>query len=411
MNKSLSIQLHTLTSYPASLLNRDDVGFAKRIPFGGETRTRVSSQCLKRHWRTFEGDHSFDSLSVPSTVRSRRTFEEYIVKPLIEDGVDVTLARAVTSELMSIVLGKSEKAEQKGQKAEGKAKSEPKAEELRTEQVTVLGRPEIEFLLEQARAVCAQAPKDPKEAVQKRFDRAAKDNLSTLKHGSGLSAALFGRMITSDVLARGDAALHVAHAFTVHKENTESDYFSAIDDLQRADGELGSGHINSSELSTGLYYGYVVVDVPLLVSNLEGCDRKAWREAPRELAAGVVQRLVHLIATVSPGAKLGSTAPYAFAHSVIAEVSSGQPRSFANAFLKPVAQRPDVLANTYQALATHAGELDRVYGAPRRFGVALGPAEHLHGLWNAESASGTQASLQELANWVAREVLEPRTGS
>ena len=28
------LQIHTLTAYPASLLNRDDAGLAKRIPFG-----------------------------------------------------------------------------------------------------------------------------------------------------------------------------------------------------------------------------------------------------------------------------------------------------------------------------------------------------------------------------------------
>ena len=45
------LQIHTLTAYPASLLNRDDAGLAKRIPFGNAQRLRVSSQCLKRHWR------------------------------------------------------------------------------------------------------------------------------------------------------------------------------------------------------------------------------------------------------------------------------------------------------------------------------------------------------------------------
>ena len=50
------LQVHTLTSYPAVLLNRDDAGLAKRLPYGGSVRTRVSSQCLKRHWRTVRGD-------------------------------------------------------------------------------------------------------------------------------------------------------------------------------------------------------------------------------------------------------------------------------------------------------------------------------------------------------------------
>jgi CRISPR system Cascade subunit CasC len=51
------VQIHWLASYPGALLNRDDSGLAKRLPFGGATRTRVSSQCLKRHWRTAEDEY------------------------------------------------------------------------------------------------------------------------------------------------------------------------------------------------------------------------------------------------------------------------------------------------------------------------------------------------------------------
>ena len=35
------LQIHTLHSYPATLLNRDDSGLAKRMPFGGAVRTRI----------------------------------------------------------------------------------------------------------------------------------------------------------------------------------------------------------------------------------------------------------------------------------------------------------------------------------------------------------------------------------
>ena len=37
------LQIHTLTHYPASLLNRDDAGFAKRMPFGGAVRWAAST--------------------------------------------------------------------------------------------------------------------------------------------------------------------------------------------------------------------------------------------------------------------------------------------------------------------------------------------------------------------------------
>ena len=48
------IQLHLLTAYPAANLNRDDSGSPKTVILGGATRLRVSSQSLKRAWRTSE---------------------------------------------------------------------------------------------------------------------------------------------------------------------------------------------------------------------------------------------------------------------------------------------------------------------------------------------------------------------
>ena len=37
------LQIHTLHSYTAALLNRDDSGLAKRLPYGDTLRTRISS--------------------------------------------------------------------------------------------------------------------------------------------------------------------------------------------------------------------------------------------------------------------------------------------------------------------------------------------------------------------------------
>jgi len=48
------IQLHLLTAYPPANLNRDDQGSPKTAKMGGYDRLRVSSQCLKRTWRTSE---------------------------------------------------------------------------------------------------------------------------------------------------------------------------------------------------------------------------------------------------------------------------------------------------------------------------------------------------------------------
>ena len=142
----------------------------------------------------------------------------------------------------------------------------------------------------------------------------------------GIAAALFGRMVTSDVEANVDAAVHVAHAFTVHSEESESDYFTVVDDLQRTEDDAGADHIGETELTSGLFYGYVVLDRGTLLDNLGG---------DTEMAGAVAARLVHLIATVSPGAKLGPTAPYGYASWVLVEAGDRQPRSLAEAFREP----------------------------------------------------------------------------
>ena len=48
------IEMHALRSFPPSNLNRDDLGTPKTAVFGGTRRLRISSQCLKRTWRTSE---------------------------------------------------------------------------------------------------------------------------------------------------------------------------------------------------------------------------------------------------------------------------------------------------------------------------------------------------------------------
>lgn len=396
------LQLHVLTSYPAALLNRDDAGFAKRLPFGNGVRTRISSQCLKRHWRTHDGAFSLTEIGVDMAVRSRLTFQRKIYEPLVAEGINPDLADAVTRALMENVLGKSAKAKSKA-KADDKTGSE-----ILTSQITVLGVPELLWMLDEARAVCAEQTdvKKAGEALKSRLGKEGEKNLKALKNAAiGLDGAMFGRMVTSDILARGDAAVHVAHAFTVHGEQTESDYFSAVDDLlQIEDGKLGSGHINSTELTSGLYYVYVAVDLPLLVSNLEGCHRKDWESANKELAARVVEHLVQIVATVSPGAKLGATAPHAYASAVLAELGNSQPRTLANAFLNTVnttRNNPDLLENTYLAMAGHIRDLDAMYGVTTaRQLAATGASKELVGAIGVSKP----VPLTELAEWIGKEI-------
>ena len=379
------LQIHTLHSYPAALLNRDDSGLAKRMPFGGAVRTRISSQCLKRHWRTVQDDFSLHGIAgSTSAIRSRNIVERKVIAPLKETGnFSEDVLKAVEDAFNIGVYGRS------GTLETGR-------------QPLLLGVPEVEHLHQRAAAICDEHSGDAKaagEAATALFNtRRGEGNnfralLDNARLPAGLEGALFGRMVTSDPGANIDAAIHVAHAFTVHREESESDYFSVVDDLQGDDEDAGAAHIGDMELTAGLFYGYVVVDVPGLVSNLEGCKSDEWQEADRDLSATVVGHLLHLIATVTPGAKLGSTAPYACADLVLVEAGSRQPRSLANAFRSPVrAQVEDATTE----LSRYLEKLDNAYGGNE--------VRRVTSVEDCDIPDSERLCLNDLASWAEQAV-------
>jgi CRISPR system Cascade subunit CasC len=367
------VQIHTLHSYPASLLNRDDTGQSKTIPFGGYTRTRISSQSLKRHWREsdlfkeFEQDTEFKN-----SIRSRIFFDQLIYQELIKN-VDETTRQKIedTCKFVADKLFSTKK-------------------ELQTSQVIVLGRPEIDAIKSEikkfidtnpeiiATAESAETTEDhskktktpkTKSTTKSPLDNLyqnIKDTITAIQGAScGLDAALFGRMVTSDFFSRKDSCVHVAHAFTVHAQQSESDYFSVIDDLLALNGDLGAGHVNSTELTTGLFYNYIVIDLNLLYNNLFGCDYSADKDPEKANKLNTLIKLVQVFAeavcTVTTGAKLGSTAPYTYASFGMFEVGKSQPRSCANAFLNPTSLKGDLLKNAVQQLDQYIAQVDKIY--------------------------------------------------
>ena len=384
------IQIHFLAAWPGALLNRDDAGLAKRLPFGSAVRTRISSQCLKRHWRMADDPRALHALAKESGVPSYRS--------------KVAIEREVTGPLRSRYAPELVQAVEDAFLAKFYAKE---AKDPKKRQALLFGRPELDWLRVAADEILAGAA-TAKDAAS-RADAWVKEERANLKQlrdqnalAPGLEAALFGRMMTSDPRANTDAAIHVAHAFTVHAEQPELDYFTVVDDLQQ-DGEAGAAGVFDTELTSGLYYGYVVVDVPLLVSNLTGCPRADWTgEVDRELAARVVENLVWLVAEISPGAKKGSTAPYSRAELVLIEAGDRQPRTLANAFRDPVALDPSRNASvgraTADGMAAFLAEMDRVY--------ATGEARRQAAVTSMMLPDVPGGSLPELASWAGSLVLQ-----
>ena len=384
MTTARFLQIHTLHSYPAALLNRDASGLAKRLPFGGAVRTRISSQCLKRHWRVAEDEFSISHIG-PDAFRSRNVVDRTVMQPLRNAGeTSGDVLEAVEKAFNIGVYGKT------GDTEKGR-------------QPLLLGLPEVEYLCEKAASICAEHQNDTEAAKTAAEDlfhtrKGEGNNFRAMRQSAhlpgGLVGALFGRMVTSDPAANIDAAIHVAHAFTVHQEESESDYFSVVDDLQQDDEDAGAAHIGDMELTAGLFYGYVVVDVPGLVSNLTGCETGTWESADKDLAGKVVDHLVHLIATVSPGAKLGSTAPYSCADLMLIEAGIRQPRSLANTFRNPTKAQ---VSDATNALSQYLSKLDAAYGAKE--------ARRVLSVEDCDIPNAERLGLDDLAEWASQAVL------
>jgi CRISPR system Cascade subunit CasC len=350
------VQVHTLVAYPASLLNRDDAGLAKRIPFGGVERTRISSQCLKKHWRDSQRVVELGELAV----RSTRIYEELVARALVQDhdASDVEAA-AVARFLMEETVNTKP------------AKNREGKETLQSGQLLVLTRAETRFLTEQGAEILRKLREAGTTAATHDDVRKAgvfdKKQLGPTLRAlpASIDTAMFGRMVTSDLFARVDAAVSVAHAFTTHAAAAESDYFTAVDTLKAEDDDAGAGLIGETELTSGVFYTYAVIDMNQLRANL------GEQETDAETLA---RALVEAVATVSPGAKRGSTAPYSFAELVLLERGAGQPRTLANAFLKPVqAGGAGLMAASVAALAEHRSRLeDRMYGPFQGVAVVSG---------------------------------------
>ena len=206
------------------LLNRDDSGLAKRLPYGNALRTRVSSQCLKRHWRIAEDPHALHGIDgTTAALRSRELVTRKVIAPLRDTipGIGRRRDRA------GVPDGRLwRQAVRRGRPVRPCCSVEPETRVAR-------GSRRGSLADEVRRTSSEAAGKIAKETWKKRTAQAEPQGRCGENSNlpAGLEAALFGRMVTSDPEANITAPVHVAHAFTVHGEEAEMDYFTAVDDL------------------------------------------------------------------------------------------------------------------------------------------------------------------------------------
>lgn len=232
------LEFHILQSFPVSCLNRDDLGSPKSAMIGGVPRARVSSQCWKRAIRL-----QMHELGCPIAKRT-----ELIVKTIQEK----CLALGATDEQAAACGMWTAQAFTK--KVDDKGVSDT---------LFFISDSEAQKIAEAFSAV------QFKEISGKELQKICKNSIDPAH--DGLDIALFGRMVADAADMNVEAAAAVAHAISIHRVDSDIDFFTAVDDCKRDD-ESGSAHMGSLEFNSATYYRYISLDLGQLAETLKTED-------------------------------------------------------------------------------------------------------------------------------------------
>jgi CRISPR system Cascade subunit CasC len=359
------IELHILQSFPVSCLNRDDVGAPKTATFGGVTRARISSQCLKRAIRLYarELENNLDDKLFAGS-RTRKAVDdlrERLSKPLEEWNLSSLspeksgeVAKAVCHGFLSSKKQPKEKTPAKAKK-DKQAGTASAAEELAEETSTLLyfSPGEIDLIaraiLEKPAAadlsaVAVQALKDP-NAVRAR-------DLADI--------AIFGRMVSNapDLTLEGAGLFN--HALTTHRADNDLDFWTAVDDNKEPGEDAGAANMNVSEFTSGVFYRYAALNLDLLFDPKRGHLRHiAEAEVRQRLVSTFLQSTLRAIPSARDNShnshtEIGYALGFCRTH--------GQPLQLINAFEDPVHAHNGLLGPSVRKMLLHLQRIREDYG-------------------------------------------------
>lgn len=378
------MQIHMLQSVPPGNLNRDDSGQPKKCLFGGVTRGRISSQCLKRNIR--RSQQFKEAFGEELAVRTK------YLPSLVADAIKAIPGNDIPEkEIEAIKTGlasrfkKEEKSKNVGEEPENTGEETTGTD--MTPQL-VFFRPafanKIANLVSQIRRdnpiaykalTGAKAKKEDEKAAKAGMDKFTREAFEA-KESLSIDVAMFGRMTTSEIVADVEASCQVAHALSTHETLIESDYFTAMDDERdryaktKTSGAafLGSGDTETF-FNSAVYYKYLNLDTSGFLENL--------KESDFAKAAKAAATLVEAAALATPTGKQNAFAAHSVPELIMVELSAKkQPISYANAFLQPV-QAADLMAASAGALSDYCASVAAAFSPSdtKRFFLAVGLAK------------------------------------
>ncbi|WP_428569374.1 MAG: type I-E CRISPR-associated protein Cas7/Cse4/CasC [Solidesulfovibrio sp. DCME] len=323
------IEIHMIQNHSPANLNRDDLGAPKTCIFGGVTRARISSQCLKRSIRRSK-DFSA-ALEKDGGVRTRRLIE-LIAKEAAGEGNQPKKEDCVAIRKVFTDAGVG----------------------LKDENTFDI----LFFLPQSAISEMGAAVRDGNGDLGERFAEIIGKFVKTP------DIALCGRMTEFD--AKGafaglkgkftvEGALYAADALSTHAVVNEVDYFTAADDVPGQDS--GAAHVNEAMFNSACFYKYFAIDFEQLKKNLENDN---------ELASKTVRSFLKAAAQAYPSGKQHAHAAFNLPDGVLVEVKtqSATPISYSNAFANPVPEKSErgLIGESIARLGQHVHDLVVGYG-------------------------------------------------
>lgn len=335
------IEIHALETTAAGNLNRDDTGSPKTVEYGGVTRARVSSQAWKRPTRKL-----FEDLVDPKDlgVRTKHVVEE-LAGRIVQRRPELDIAQA--NELAENVLhnGAGIKLEKPRRKS---ADDSDDDRAKQSQYLLFLGNRQYDRLADLA--VKALDTGDAVKAI-KGDGKAIK---AIVSDDRSIDVALFGRMVADDADLNIDACAQVAHAISVQAVDSESDFFTAVDDRKTRSedeaGDAGAAMIGQIEFNAATFYRYANVDADRLHDTLG--DGTATAKA----VAAFVQAFI----TSMPQGKINTFAHGTLPDLVVVNLRDTQAVNLVGAFERPVA--PSYVQHATEALVRREQDVDRAYG-------------------------------------------------
>lgn len=323
------IEIHMIQNHSPANLNRDDLGAPKTCIFGGVTRARISSQCLKRSIR--RSPEFTVALERDGGVRTRRLIELIAKEAAGKDNPPKKEhCDAIRQVFTDGGIG------------------------LKDENTL-----DILFFLPQS------AIKEMGDAVnQGNGDLGKKFGEIIGKFVKTPDIALCGRMTEFD--AKGpfkdlkgqftvEAALSAAHAISTHAVVNEVDYFTAADDVPGQD--AGAAHVNEAMFNSACFYKHFVIDFEQLKKNLAN---------DVDLSRRTVRCFLEAAAKANPSGKQHAFAAFNLPDGVLVEIKtkSATPVSYSNAFADPVPEKSQrgLIGESVAMLGQYAHDLATGYG-------------------------------------------------